>query len=564
MTNTSSDPGPRWARTWWWLIVATISRGCLVFVLALAACALAPMVTGLMGSVVLSGSMMPVIRTGDVVLVRTLPADAPIPMGRVITFPAPASSGTTRVVMHRLVGVNPDGSLVTKGDANALPDTSSLARNDIIGQGAILIPWIGLPALWLTTGAYWLFALWILVTALMVVLEVLAPLTESQIRRRGPVPLGPWPADTHRLRARALRSKVRRAAVKPLVHVLILLVVVGAVSGWASAQVNARFSSQTTNVGNSWSVKAAATAVRLVFSTNPSGSTGGIPFPTQAKVTFQDASGHTTTSGGSVTLTITSPGGATLICAANPVASAAGVSSFSGCAINKAGTYTLRATSGSLTPAISSSFVIARGPAVALQFTTSPTATTANVTFVTAPVVSVLDAGGNTVSSTALVTISLTTAGGATLTCGTNPQIAVAGLDTFRGCRVSLPGTFSLTARSGGLATATSSSFVIGGPALALLTCQDQTWMATFSWTPTPYLPTTYTLYVNGIQVQATGADGWNSYVQLSSNNVPASTFPQGTATLEVRRVTSGGTEVVIGDGTVVLGSAGTRTYTCH
>ena len=63
--------------------------------------------------------------------------------------------------------------------------------------------------------------------------------------------------------------------------------------------------------------------------------------------------------------------------------------------------------------------------------------------------------------------------------------------------------------------------------------------------------------------MQATGADGWNSYVQLTSNNVPAGTFPQGTATLEVRRVTASGTEVVIGDGTVVLGTVGYRTYLC-
>jgi hypothetical protein len=86
--------------------------------------------------------------------------------------------------------------------------------------------------------------------------------------------------------------------------------------------------------------------------------------------------------------------------------------------------------------------------------------------------------------------------------------------------------------------------------------------MATFSWSPTPFQTTTYTLYVNGIQVQATGADGWNSYVQLTSNNVPASAFPQGSATVEVRKVV-GGEEQVIGDGVVLLGPADYRTYTC-
>jgi hypothetical protein len=51
--------------------------------------------------------------------------------------------------------------------------------------------------------------------------------------------------------------------------------------------------------------------------------------------------------------------------------------------------------------------------------------------------------------------------------------------------------------------------------------------------------------------------------VQLTSNNVPASQFPAGTATVEVRKVSTGGTEQVVGTGKVVLGSADYRTYLC-
>jgi hypothetical protein len=316
-------------------------------------------------------------------------------------------------------------------------------------------------------------------------------------------------------------------------------------------------------VGNSWTSAAAAAAVRLVFLTNPSGSTDGIAFPTQPVVAYQDASGHTTTSGGSVTLTLTNANGAVLTCATNPVASVAGVSTFSGCAINKPGTYTLTASSGSLIVGVSASLVVTRGPASGLQFLATPGTTRANTTFSTPPQVAVVDAGGTVISSTAAITLALTNPNGATLTCGANPQAAVAGVATFAGCRIDKPGTYTLTARSSGLPNVTSASITISGPALPLLTCQSTTWMATFSWSPTPYTTTQYTLYINGIQVQATGADGWNSYVQLTSSNVPASQFPQGTATLEVRKVLTGGQEVVIGDGTVVLGAAGYRTYTC-
>jgi hypothetical protein len=264
-----------------------------------------------------------------------------------------------------------------------------------------------------------------------------------------------------------------------------------------------------------------------------------------------------------VTLTLTSARGASLTCAKNPVASIAGVSTFSRCAIDKPGTYTLTASSGALIVGVSASIVVTRGAASGLQFLAVPGATRANTTFLVPPQVAIVDAGGNVVSSTATITLVLTNPSGASLTCGANPQVAVAGIATFAGCRIDVPGTYTLTARSPGLNNETSASITISGPVLPLLTCQSATWIATFSWSPTPYTPTQYTLYINGIQVQATGADGWNSYVQLTSNNVPASQFPQGTTTLEVRKVITGGHEVVIGDGTVVLGAAGYRTYTC-
>jgi trimeric autotransporter adhesin len=66
-----------------------------------------------------------------------------------------------------------------------------------------------------------------------------------------------------------------------------------------------------------------------------------------------------TTNSSAVTLAIASqPGsGATLSCTANPATASAGVASFAGCKITgKAGSYKLKATDGSLTPATSSSF----------------------------------------------------------------------------------------------------------------------------------------------------------------------------------------------------------------
>ena len=76
-------------------------------------------------------------------------------------------------------------------------------------------------------------------------------------------------------------------------------------------------------------------------------------------VTIQDAAGNTVTTGTSpVTLTLTTPDGATLTCDTNPTTAVAGIARFTGCAIDKAGTYTLTATDGKLTSATSSDVTI--------------------------------------------------------------------------------------------------------------------------------------------------------------------------------------------------------------
>ena len=63
----------------------------------------------------------------------------------------------------------------------------------------------------------------------------------------------------------------------------------------------------------------------------------------------------------------------------------------------------------------------------------------------------VQDAGGNTiVASSSAVTLTLTNPAGATLTCNTNPQGAVAGVATFAGCKIDLANSYTLTAAAEG------------------------------------------------------------------------------------------------------------------
>jgi hypothetical protein len=219
------------------------------------------------------------------------------------------------------------------------------------------------------------------------------------------------------------------------------------------------------------------TASKLAFTTQPSSAVGGVPFATQPVVKIQDAGGNTvTTNGTAVTLTITTPAGATLACTANPQGAVGGIATFAGCNINFVGTYTLTATDGALTTAVSSSLTITVGPAAKLVFTTPPSATaTGGSAFATQPVVAVQDAAGNTVTgNTSDVLLTITTPAGAILTCTANPKTAVAGVSTFAACRIDKIGTYTLTASDGALTTAVSPDIVVSVGVAAKLAVTTQ------------------------------------------------------------------------------------------
>jgi hypothetical protein len=143
-------------------------------------------------------------------------------------------------------------------------------------------------------------------------------------------------------------------------------------------------------------------AAKLVFTIAASATaTSDTALATQPVVTIQDAAGNTTTTNtSSVTLTLTTPAGATLTCATNPTPAVTGIARFTGCAIDKAGTYTLRATDGSLTSTVSSSITITAGAPDKLAFTTAASATaTSDTALATQPVVTIQDAAGNTTTT---------------------------------------------------------------------------------------------------------------------------------------------------------------------
>jgi hypothetical protein len=206
------------------------------------------------------------------------------------------------------------------------------------------------------------------------------------------------------------------------------------------------------------------TAAKLAFTTAASpATTSGIAFSTQPVVTVQDEAGNTvTTDTSSVTLTMTNPAGATLRCDSNPEVARLGIASFTGCTIDKAGTYLLTATAGSLDGS-TTSLTVTAGAAAKLAFTAAPSfAATSGTALDTQPTVTVQDEAGNTVTTdTSSVTLTLSDPAGATLTCDSDTASAVDGMASFNGCAIDKTGTYKLTATAGSLTAATSTSVTI-------------------------------------------------------------------------------------------------------
>ncbi|WP_166791684.1 signal peptidase I, partial [Cryobacterium frigoriphilum] len=178
---------------WGWFVLSLLAHGYLVFVAALAACALVPLLAGLTGAVVLSSSMEPHISPGDVVLSQPYSTDDPAPLGRVVTFEAPTGSARPGPVLHRVVGVNDDdGSLITRGDANADADSAPLARLDILSTARLLVPWVGLPSYWLKAGLLAPLLVWLVLTAAAIAVEAASVGRGRAQRGDDERPRGPW------------------------------------------------------------------------------------------------------------------------------------------------------------------------------------------------------------------------------------------------------------------------------------------------------------------------------------------------------------------------------------
>ncbi len=108
---------------------------------------------------VLTNSMEPAIKAGDMIFVRAKQASA-VKKGDIITF----KLSEKKLITHRVVSVTNEGYL-TKGDNNNVQDEWVVNPADVIGEVKLIIPYAGYVAKFLTSKAG--FALFILLPLLL-------------------------------------------------------------------------------------------------------------------------------------------------------------------------------------------------------------------------------------------------------------------------------------------------------------------------------------------------------------------------------------------------------------
>lgn len=220
-------------RTWLWFVAASV----LVTLL--------PLLFGWQPYVIVTGSMEPGIHAGDVVLVSPDP-DLGEVAGRVISFEDPGRPG--HVLTHRVVSINPDGSFVTKGDANPTADHIPVPPDMVTGLGRLLVRFIGLPVVWSLTGNWvpLLAHLGLIVLAIVATALDHEPDNQPVARRWQRRIAQRQPADPKGLLTR--RAPSITIALVPVLAAALLL------SDGSAPVAAAGFTAGSANTGDSWAV----------------------------------------------------------------------------------------------------------------------------------------------------------------------------------------------------------------------------------------------------------------------------------------------------------------------
>lgn len=181
------------------------------------------------------------------------------------------------------------------------------------------------------------------------------------------------------------------------------------------------------------------------FTTHPADAQAGVAISPGIVVELKDSAGNLATdSTATVTLTVYSfsgPGGSSSALEGSvSVAAVGGVATFAAVKGTLAGDYVLKAAAGAA-EGLSNTFTISAGAAARLAFSGQPSSALGGTAFGGQPVVEVTDAGGNTVTDSVTVVLSISTAasaGASTSLGGTASQATNLGVADFSANGVSV------------------------------------------------------------------------------------------------------------------------------
>ena len=93
--------------------------------------------------VVLTGSMVPTINPGDIVITVPVKSRAP-QIGDIVTYEAKRFNGEgVGAFTHRIIGGDAENGFIVKGDHNSTPDIQKPTPSDILGIVVFRIPFLG-------------------------------------------------------------------------------------------------------------------------------------------------------------------------------------------------------------------------------------------------------------------------------------------------------------------------------------------------------------------------------------------------------------------------------------
>ena len=212
----------------------------------------------------------------------------------------------------------------------------------------------------------------------------------------------------------------------------------------------------------------------------PSNGQVGAAIPTQPAVSLQ--SGASAASGVVVTAalgTSPSPSGlqntAALVGTLTATTNASGIAEFANLSINgPTGSYTLTFTASGYPSLTSSNFTLTVGTGTALKVSTQPTGGTSGDVVTGSPAVTVVDSGGNIVTSHPTTAVTVSSATGTI--GGTTSADTTSGVATFTGATLAglVSTNHTLSFAAAGLTSVTSSTFNISAGLASALSIQTQ------------------------------------------------------------------------------------------